>query len=103
MGKDGQRGLGVPGTAIAHPPGSHRDCPEGLLGADRPTELMGEAIAAMPVSVKRLVVVLRSDSDPRFLQAEVFPVLQRLAPLRITYYEVAYAFGAGPQFGYDGG
>ena len=81
------------------------NCPEGLLvGADRPTELMGEAIAAMPVSVKRLVVVLRSDSDPRFLQAvpRSFPffnahwlpyVLPGYVGRKLGGNEVAYAFG----------
>ena len=46
------------------------NCPDGLLvGADRPGELLGEALARLPESVQRLVVILRSDSDPRFLQA----------------------------------
>lgn len=46
------------------------NCPAGLLhGHDRPLDLMAEMMAALPSSVKRLVIVLRSDSDPRFLQA----------------------------------
>lgn len=46
------------------------NCPEGLLqGCDRPEALFSEAMAHLPLSVKRLVVVLRSDSDPRFLRS----------------------------------
>jgi site-specific DNA-methyltransferase (adenine-specific) len=46
------------------------NCPDGLLqGHDRPEELFAEAVDQLPQSIRRLVVVLRSDSDPRFLQA----------------------------------
>lgn len=46
------------------------NCPEGLLeGWDRPEALFAEACALLPPSVRRLVVILRSDSDPRFLRA----------------------------------
>lgn len=46
------------------------NCPEGLLeGHDRPLELMTEALDLLAPTVKRLVIVLRSDSDPRFLRA----------------------------------
>lgn len=46
------------------------NCPEGLIqGWDRPQDLFAEAVALLPSTVRRLVVVLRSDSDPRFLQA----------------------------------
>lgn len=46
------------------------NCPPGLLaGSDRPMELFAEAMALLPTMVKRVVVILRSDSDPRFLQA----------------------------------
>lgn len=41
--------------------------PEGLLeGRDRPVGLLAEAIKVLPASVKRLVIVLRSDCDPPF-------------------------------------
>ena len=44
------------------------NCPEGLLpGHDDPRGLFANAVSR--VDAKRLVVVLRSDSDPRFLQA----------------------------------
>lgn len=39
-----------------------------LQGADRPLELMEECMALLPLA-KRLVVVLRADSDPRFLRS----------------------------------
>lgn len=46
------------------------NCPEGLLqGWDRPRALLAEMCAAIPKSIKRLVIVVRSDSDPRFLSA----------------------------------
>jgi site-specific DNA-methyltransferase (adenine-specific) len=46
------------------------NCPEGLIaGWDRPAELLAEAMAVAPPSVRRVVIILRSDSDPRFLQA----------------------------------
>lgn len=44
--------------------------PPGLLqGWDRPFALFQEAISLLSPSIKRLVVVLRSDSDPRFLSS----------------------------------
>jgi len=46
------------------------NCPEGLLdGWQRPRELLAETLELLPDSVRRLVIVLRSDSDPRFLAA----------------------------------
>lgn len=46
------------------------NCPNGLLqGWENPEGLFAEAMELLPVSVRRLVVVLRSDSDPRFLAA----------------------------------
>lgn len=46
------------------------NCPAGLLpGWDRPAELLAETLALLPPSVRRLVIILRSDSDPRFLSA----------------------------------
>lgn len=46
------------------------NCPPGLLiGHDRPAALLHEALSLLPASVRRVVIILRSDSDPRFLQA----------------------------------
>ena len=46
------------------------NCPEGLIqGWEDPAGLFAEAMAVVPSSVKRLVVILRSDSDPRFLSS----------------------------------
>lgn len=81
------------------------NCPPGLLeGADRPQELFAEACALLPDSVKRLVVILRSDSDPRFLQAVPprwpFICMQAMAYVVPMYLgrvlggtEIAYCFG----------
>ena len=82
------------------------NCPPGLLaGADRPTELLRETLAI--VTPKRAVIVLRSDSDPRFLSAVPaawpFICLQAM-PYAVPMYlgrvlggtELAYAFGAPP-------
>lgn len=44
------------------------NCPAGLLqGADDPDALWRETMAVLP-KVKRLVVIMRGDSDPRFLR-----------------------------------
>lgn len=81
------------------------NCPEGLLqGHDRPEALFSEAMAHLPPSVKRLVVVLRSDSDPRFLRAVgerwKFVCMQALSYAVPMYLgrilggtELAYCFG----------
>lgn len=81
------------------------NCPARLLeGADRPLELLAEMCAAIPEGVKRLVVVLRSDSDPRFLQAIPdrwpFVCMQAMAYAVPMYLgrvlggtEIAYCFG----------
>lgn len=46
------------------------NCPAGLLpGWDRPGALLRGALERAPASVRAVVVVMRSDSDPRFLQA----------------------------------
>lgn len=45
------------------------NCPEGLLvGWEAPADLLKSAIEALPAA-RRLVVVMRSDSDPRFLSS----------------------------------
>ena len=81
------------------------NCPPGLLeGWDRPVELLREALAPLPDSVKRLVIVLRSDSDPRFLTAVPqrwkFICLQAMSYVVPMYLgrvlggtEIAYCFG----------
>jgi hypothetical protein len=51
------------------------NCPPGaIIGHDRPYELFAEMCEVIPVSIKRLVIELRNDSDPRFLS----PVPARL-------------------------
>ena len=80
------------------------NCPAGLLsGWDRPGALLREALEVMPTSVRTVVIVLRSDSDPRFLQAvpERWPFLcvQVMSYAAQTYVggvlatELAYCFG----------
>lgn len=81
------------------------NCPPGLLeGWDRPAQLLAEALEAAPPSVKRVVIILRSDSDPRFLQAVPsrwpFVCSQALAYVVPMYIgrvlggtELAYCFG----------
>jgi hypothetical protein len=81
------------------------NCPEGLLqGWDRPTELLAETLCLLPAGVKRLVIVLRSDSDPRFLSAvpRQWPFfnahwMQYAIPgyigRKLGGNEIAYAFG----------
>lgn len=81
------------------------NCPPGLLaGAERPEALFGEAMALLPATVKRLVVILRSDSDPRFLRAIPkrwpFVCMQAMSYAVPMYLgrilggtEVAYCFG----------
>lgn len=78
--------------------------PAGLLvGSDRPYELFAEAIRCMRIP-KRLVVVMRTDSDPRFLSAipEHYPffctqILQYVMPgyigRKLGGNEIAYGFG----------
>lgn len=79
------------------------NCPPGLLaGADRPTELLREALAL--TNPTRAAIVLRSDSDPRFLSAVPsgwpFICLQAM-PYAVPMYlgrvlggtEIAYGFG----------
>ena len=81
------------------------NCPEGLLlGWERPADLLAEALALAPASLKRLVIVLRSDSDPRFLQAVPsrwpFVCMQAMSYAVPMYLgrvlggtEIAYCFG----------
>lgn len=81
------------------------NCPPGLLvGAERPAALFAEAVALLPKSVRALVVILRSDSDPRFLSAipERWPfVCMQALTYAVPMYlgrvlggtELAYCFG----------
>lgn len=81
------------------------NCPEGLLvGWDRPADLLREMLDLVPGTVRRVVIVMRSDSDPRFLQAVPshwrFVCAQAL-PYAVPMYigrvlggtEIAYCFG----------
>lgn len=52
-----------------------------LQGFDRPWGLFGEMCAGLPASVRRLVVQLGCNSDPRFL----VPVPSRLAFIRTCW------------------
>lgn len=78
------------------------NCPKGLIpGSDDPLGLWVDAWRAMPPT-KRVVVVMRHDSDPRFL-APVLPpyaravILPYVMPSYIGRYlggdEIAYCFG----------
>ena len=81
------------------------NCPEGAIdGWDRPYDLLRDAMALIPASVKRVVIILRSDSDPRFLAAvpKRWPFfnahwLQYVMPgymgRKLGGNEIAYAFG----------
>lgn len=81
------------------------NCPPGLLpGWDRPGAVLREALELMPASVRTVVIVMRSDSDPRFLHAVpgrwpfiCVQVLSYAAPSyigRVLATELAYCFGA---------
>lgn len=79
------------------------NCPAGLLsGSEDPEGLLRQTLAL--VDCRRLVVVLRDDSDPRFLRAvpERWPFFQRASlPYAVPGYngrklggdETAYCFG----------
>jgi len=81
------------------------NCPPNLLaGWDRPMDLLAETLSVAAPTVKRVVVILRSDSDPRFLQAVPsrwpFVCVQALAYAVPMYLgrvlggtELAYCFG----------
>lgn len=82
------------------------NCLPGLLaGWDDPGGLLGEALGLVPDSVKRVVIILRSDSDPRFLGAVPmrwpFVCVQALSYAVPMYLgrvlggtELAYCFGS---------
>lgn len=80
------------------------NCPSGLLaGADDPFGLWRDVLAVMP-PVKRLIAIMRTDSDPRFL-APVPSSLRFFRSIQLTYAvpnylgrvlggdEIAYWFG----------
>lgn len=58
-----------PDVVITDPvwPNAPRGGKNELRGADQPFQLFSSAMHSLPFLPKRLVVVLRSDSDPRFL------------------------------------
>lgn len=59
----------LPGEAVVTDP-VWPGCKPGFLpGADDPVGLFAAACRALPASVRRLVVILRNDGDPRFLAA----------------------------------
>lgn len=82
------------------------NCPPGLLsGWERPADLLHETLSVLPASVKRIVVIVRSDSDPRFLSAMParWPfVCTQALPYAVPMYigrvlggtELAFCFGA---------
>lgn len=81
------------------------NCPPGFLpGADDPSGLLGDVLGALKAEVRRLVVCMRTDSDPRILTAVParFPFFRTTnMEYAATGYigrklggmEVAYAFG----------
>lgn len=81
------------------------NCPEGLLpGWNRAGDLLAETLDLLPAGVRRLVIILRSDCDPRFLAAvpSRWPFfnahwLQYAMPgymgRKLGGNEIAYAFG----------
>lgn len=84
------------------------NCPKGTIaGSDDPWGLWAATCAAVPASVKRMVVVMRCDSDPRFLSLlpSRLPFFRSMQlPYVIPGYlgrvlggdETAYWFGAPP-------
>ena len=82
------------------------NCPPGMFAmTDRPEHLFAEALTLLPADVQRIVVVLRTDSDVRFLAAvpRRWPffdcywlpyVLPRYSGRKLGGNEIAYAFGA---------
>lgn len=82
------------------------NCPPGLLaGSDDPHGLLVQTLAALPQMPRRLVLVLRYDSDPRFLTAvpSALPFFRvQVLPYVIPGYngrklggeEFAYSFGS---------
>lgn len=81
------------------------NCPKGLLaGWEDPQRLFADAMELLPQSIRAVVVVLRSDSDPRFLTAVPkrwpFVCMQAISYAVPMYLgrvlggtEVAYCFG----------
>lgn len=82
------------------------NCPEGLLpGWERAEELFAEAVDLFPSRARAIIVILRSDSDPRFLRSvsDRWPfVCMQTLPYAVPMYcgrvlggtEVAYCFGS---------
>jgi site-specific DNA-methyltransferase (adenine-specific) len=83
--------------------------PDKIIGHERPYELFSEFCALIPVSVRRLVIELRNDCDPRFLSP--IPVRFRFLQAMWLQYvmpgylgrvlggnELAYVFGVPIRF-----
>jgi site-specific DNA-methyltransferase (adenine-specific) len=66
-----------------------------VAGWDRPYELFAAFCAAIPPTVRRLAVILRNDSDPRFLA----PVPARLPFLQVMHLPYAVPGYRGRQMG----
>jgi len=81
------------------------NCPADLLaGADRPAELFAEMLGSLRALPVRMVIVMRSDSDPRFLQiiprslpffrCQILPyVMPGYIGRKLGGDEIAYSFG----------
>jgi site-specific DNA-methyltransferase (adenine-specific) len=78
------------------------NAPEGMFPCDNPQQLLADALAL--IECKRLVIILRGDSDPRFLQAvpDTLPffrcqILEYVMPgyigRKLGGDEIAYCFG----------
>lgn len=79
------------------------NCPPNLLaGGDRPYDLFRELMATPPQGLLRIVIILRADSDPRFLAPVPMPFFSaQQLPYAMPGYigrklggdEIAYSFG----------
>jgi len=88
------------------------NCPPGLLiGSDRPDALFAEAVPLMESIADRIVVILGSTSDPRFLRHLTMPFLcLRYLRYALPSYrgrllyggDAAYCFGTLPEEWPDG-
>lgn len=98
--------IGLPDVVITDP--VWPNCPPGLLiGADNPSQLFADFCACLAPGLRQMVVMLRNDSDPRFLlcipswlRFQQVVTCQYALPGyygRVLGHEVAYAFGQAVQ------
>lgn len=85
------------------------NAPDGMFLVENPWALLNDTLYALPVGVKRIAIIMRSDSDPRFLSAvpayrwPFFHMawMQYALPSRVGRKlggnEVVYCFGEPPQ------